>query len=145
MYASTPNIEMGSDRIVEMTRSEIDHTKRYTINGAIADSSVHTTGYMKKSATTLKYAPPTLNYEQSVKSNIANNTGLNGVGLESNLNRGNYIGQSSGVSKQSRISQMNKNEDKLLISVSNENIQAKMPNGSLKLISKHKTDQKINY
>ena len=61
--------------------------KRYTISGPITDSFVNNLPYMNKSLTTLKYAPPVLNYQQSGKSTIPANTGVKGHKYSnSNLN-----------------------------------------------------------
>lgn len=111
--ASTPVIDTGRVAVMDMSRSEIninsnghtgdltrsgiDHTKRYTINGYLPEQSSNNATNMKKPSTNLKYAPPTLAYQPSLKSTIQPNTV--GAKTSSNLQDSNVLGQNSNISQ----------------------------------------------
>jgi hypothetical protein len=140
MTASIPNLDMTKSGIIETSKVEIDHMKRYTINGPIPEVAVNNTASMKKSSTNLKYAPPVLTYQQNLPSkNVP--TGQKGNEQKPVHERTTSLLESVRETRQYSATNLEKNETKLLNSASNQSQHSTTiynPNPN-RIIAKHKT------
>ncbi len=118
--------------------------KRYTINGPIPEISGSNSGSMKKPTTTYKYTPPVLAYQTSLAAkNVASGQKLSEQ--KPGHERSTSLLESARESKQQMGGNVEKAESKLLNSASNNSLHSMTMTSPNRLMSKHKTESKINY
>jgi hypothetical protein len=102
---------------------------------------------MKKSTANLKYAPPTLSYQTSLKTTVPVVTGIGSKVISTMQGSQNSNGnlQTPPSTVQQNYLNKIKNDNKIVTSASNQSLHANNSSGAIRMGSKHKTEQKINY